>query len=341
MKNQQKNRPLLSFDWAVKRLLRNKANYVVLEGFLSELFKQQVTIKQILDSESNKETHFDKSNRVDILVENEDRELIIIELQFTNEFDYFHRMLYGASKVITQFIDQGNDYGKVRKVYSINIVYFNLGKGDDYVYHGRTTFRGLHTGDELQLTPTQRKEFGKVEAGDLFPEYYILEVKRFNDEAKDTLDEWIYYLKHDAIQDDFKAQGLAQARELLNYDRLPDEEKQAYDRAIDNRRSEWSSIYTAKAEGEAIGLKKGETIGLKKGEAIGLKKGEAIGLKKGETIGLKKGKEEAFREMALNAQCEGFTIAQIQAITSLPATQIEEILRQSISATTQQPADGE
>jgi predicted transposase/invertase (TIGR01784 family) len=315
MKNQQKSRPLLSFDWAVKRLLRNKANYVVLEGFLSELLKRQIKVKQILESESNQEAHFDKSNRVDILVENENRELIIIELQFTNEYDYFHRMLYGTSKVITQFIDRGNDYGKVRKVYSINIVYFDLGKGDDYVYHGHTTFRGMHTGDELQLTPAQRKEFGVMEAGDLFPEYYILEVQRFNDVAKDTLDEWIYYLKHDVVKDGFKAQGLAQARELLDYDRLPDDEKLAYDRAVDNRRSEWSSIYTAKKEG------------LSEGEAIGIQKGKAEGLAEGEAIGMQKGEAAATRKFVQNALRDGVSMAQIQALTNLTEAQIQEIIK--------------
>ena len=33
-------KPLVSFDWAVKRLLRNKANFGILEGFLSELLRQ-------------------------------------------------------------------------------------------------------------------------------------------------------------------------------------------------------------------------------------------------------------------------------------------------------------
>jgi predicted transposase YdaD len=212
-------------------------------------------------------------------------------------------MLYGTSKLIAQFIDLGNNYGKVRKVYSINIVYFDLGKGDDYVYHGHTTFRGLHTGDELQLTPAQHKEFGMLEVGDLFPEYYILEVQRFNDVAKDTLDEWIYYLKHDAIKDGFKAQGLAQARELLDYARLPEEEKRMYDRAIDNRRSEWSSIDTAKKEG------------LAEGEAIGIQKGEAIGA------------EKSLKNVVLNAARDGMSIAKIQAITGLDKAKIEEILR--------------
>jgi predicted transposase/invertase (TIGR01784 family) len=274
----------------VKRLLRNKANFVVLEGFLSELLKRQIKIKQILESESNKDTHLDKSNRVDILVEDEDRELIIIELQFTSEYDYFHRMLYGTSKAITQYIAKGQRYGKIRKVYSINIVYFELGKGDDYVYHGHTSFRGLHTGDELQLTPAQHEEFGRLEAGELFPEYYILQVAHFDDMAKDTLDEWIYYLKNGKIEDSFSAQGLAQARELLDYDKLSDEDKRAYDRAVDNRLSEENYIYTAKIEGRA------------------------------------EGREQALQHVVLDAHRTGLSIAQIQAITHLPAAAIEAII---------------
>ena len=58
---------LISFDWAIKRLLRNKANFVVLEGFLSELLFDDIKIEQILESEANQETVDDKFNRVDIL----------------------------------------------------------------------------------------------------------------------------------------------------------------------------------------------------------------------------------------------------------------------------------
>ena len=59
-------RKLVSFDWAIKRLLRSKANFGVLEGFLSELLHIDITILEILDGESNKDRGDDKSNRVDI-----------------------------------------------------------------------------------------------------------------------------------------------------------------------------------------------------------------------------------------------------------------------------------
>jgi hypothetical protein len=63
-------RNTIRFDWAIKRLLRNKANYGILEGFLSELLGEDIKIESILESESNKETAENKSNRVDLLVQN-------------------------------------------------------------------------------------------------------------------------------------------------------------------------------------------------------------------------------------------------------------------------------
>jgi hypothetical protein len=65
---------LVSFDWAVKKLLRNKANFDVLEGFLSELLGIDVKVEQLLESESNKQYEEDKYNRVDILVRTEQAE---------------------------------------------------------------------------------------------------------------------------------------------------------------------------------------------------------------------------------------------------------------------------
>ncbi|MDR0691724.1 MAG: Rpn family recombination-promoting nuclease/putative transposase [Prevotellaceae bacterium] len=242
-------RALISFDYALKRLLRNKANYDVLEGFLSELLMRDIKVKNILESESNKQYREDKHNQVDILVEDANGELVIIELQFNIEMDYFQRMLYGTSKVIAEQMRQGDDYVGIKKVYSVNIVYFDLGQGADYVYHGKTHFKGLHRQDELQLSVSQRKVFGIQEAGDIYPEYYILKVNNFNDVAKDRLDEWIYFLKHNAVKDEFKAKGLDKAREVLARDRLSAEDRREYDYLEKIRSHNLSMIASAKDEG--------------------------------------------------------------------------------------------
>ena len=252
-KTYMETRSMISFDWALKRLLCQKANFEVLEGFLSELLRRKIIIDHIGESDGNQTEEDDKWNRVDIFVEADDGELVIIELQYNSEKDYFQRMIYGASKALTEHIHEGQPYLAVRKVYSINIVYFDLGQGDDYVYHGITNFTGLHTQNELLLSDAQQKVYGKTIVGELYPEFYIIKVGKFNDVAKNTLDEWIYYLKNNRIKDEFTAQGIDQARKVLAYDRLTEEEKKRYWRHVEERRIRDDEFSTAYLEGEMKG----------------------------------------------------------------------------------------
>jgi len=224
---------LIRFDWAVKKLLRNKANFVVLEGFLSELLFDDIKIQKILESESKQETENDKYNRVDILTQNSKIELIIVEIQNTYEIDFFHRMIYGTSKALIENISLGQPYSEIKKIISINIVYFDLGQGKDYVYKGKMNFEGLHEKDTLQLSIQQKQTFTKKEISDFFPEYYIIKVNKFNAIAKDTLDEWVYFLKNSEVKDEFKAKGLAEAKEVLDIMRLDKEQQYGYNRYLD------------------------------------------------------------------------------------------------------------
>ena len=243
----------IRFDWAMKRLLRNKANFAVLEGLLTTLLGETILIQKLLESESNQEDEFDKYNRVDMLAENSKGELILIEVQNNNEYAYFQRMLFGASKLVTEYINRGEGYDQVRKVYSVNIVYFSLGCGKDLVYHGKTEFRGIHQGDILELTPFQKQTFKVDSVSQLYPEYYILKVNDFNQVAKSPLEEWIYYLNTGDIPDTATAPGLNEARQRLKLDRMTKEELNAYYRHLDNIVILRDNIFTERAEGRAEG----------------------------------------------------------------------------------------
>ena len=185
----------VSFDWVIKYMLRDKTNYVIVEGFLSELLKQSIQIIEVIESESNKNTPDDKYNRVDVLVRNQNDELIIIELQYEAEIDYFQRILYGTSKLITEHIKKGEAYACVRKVISVSLVYFDLGLGDDYLYHGTTIFKGIRKGDTLQLSKKQQRFYQCEQIKDIYPEYYLIKIKAFSGKIEDKLDEWIYFFK--------------------------------------------------------------------------------------------------------------------------------------------------
>ncbi|MCC2666959.1 MAG: hypothetical protein K0S63_875, partial [Gammaproteobacteria bacterium] len=76
---------LVRFDWAIKNILRQKANFAILEGFLSELLQEPVRIDSLLESESNSLQETEKFNRVDLLVETQKKQKIIVEVQTASE----------------------------------------------------------------------------------------------------------------------------------------------------------------------------------------------------------------------------------------------------------------
>ena len=253
---------LIRFDWAIKRLLRNKANFGILEGFLSELLEYDIKIDSILESESNQETKEEKNNQVDLLVRNEQGELIIIEVQDKMEQDYLMRMLFGISKTLVENMYKGMKYYNVKKIISVNIVFFDFGQGEDYVYHGTTIFSGKKRKDILQLSPAQKALFNKTEIAKLYPEFYIIKVNQFDEIAENTLDEWIYFLKTEEIKDEFSAKGLKEAKEKLDIMKLTDAERKAYNNWVEYERQEASIIVgnyiVAKEEGRLEGLLEGE-----------------------------------------------------------------------------------
>ena len=271
------NTKVIRFDWAIKKLLREKANFVILEGFLTVVLKQDIKIIEILESESNQETENDKFNKVDLLVKNQEGEFIIIEVQNNNEHDYFQRMLYGTSKVITEHLKKKEAYSKVKKVYSITVAYFDLGQGTDYVYYGKTEFTGIHSNETLALSEKQVKLFEKKAVKDVFPEYYIIKADKFDDKkVSDKLDEWIYFLKNSEIPDSFTAPGLQEAKETLAEIRMTESERVAYERSNKRLRDIASANFTKEADykfeleekyeqGIEQGVRKVAMLGIQKG----------------------------------------------------------------------------
>ena len=299
------------FDWAMKRLLRDKANFGVLEGLITTLLGHPIRILKLLESESNQEDEDDKQNRVDVLAEDADGALYLIEVQNETEFAYFQRMLFGTSKLVTEYINRGEGYEKIRKIYSINIVYFNLGNGKDYVYHGKTEFRGIHDNELLNLSPFQQQKFGVDEVSELYPEYWILKVNDFNKWSKTPLEQWVYFLNTGEIPDDADAPGLNEARKKLKLEQMTREELATYYRHLDNVVILRDNITTARGEG----FLEGESQGLKVGKA----QGRAQGLEEGRREGYRRGK----LEMARSLKQLGMSVADVAKGTGLTAAEVE------------------
>ena len=295
------NNKYIRFDWVVKRMLRDKANFAVLEGLITVLTGEQVTIAEILESDGNQVNTVDKFNRVDIKAKNERGDRIIVKLKLTRELYFIMRMLNGVTKALTEHIEIGNKYDKVKKVYSINILYFDLGQGSDYLYHGKTVFTGVYTGDQLRVNTREADEIKMTVPEDVFPEYYIVRVNEFNDVARTPIEEWLDYLKNNRIKDDTSTPGLKEARQRLLYMTMTDAERKAYDAHMDDIMVQNDVLDTAKMEGRAEGRIEGRAEGQVEGRT-----------------------EEKI-EMAKKMKAMGMAIETISQISGLTAEQIDQL----------------
>ena len=260
-----KLKELIRFDWFIKFMLRDKSDFEILSGFLSELLKEDVEVIDLLESESNQKEQDDKFNRVDLLVKTSTDELIIVEVQNEFQIDFLQRLLYGTSKATTEYIKKGENYSAIKRIISVSIVYFEIGLGKDYVYVGTTNFIGMHKKDILELSENQKTTFKREHINHIFPTYYLIRAEFFKDVINDKLDQWIFFFKNGKVLNDFNAKGLEKAAKVLDYAKMNEEEKKSYDIYYYNLRESNSYALTQRvlireAEEKAFLDAKKETI---------------------------------------------------------------------------------
>ncbi len=319
---------LIRFDYAIKKLLRNKANFGVLEGFIEVILEKKCKIQAILESESNQDKSDDKFNRVDIKAQDEDGEIFIVEVQ-TSRYTYFlERILFGVSNAVVEQACQGEDYDLIKKVYSISVVYYDFGEGEDYIYRGTTEFRGVRKHDILKVSrkeelteeellaeqdkPENKRRAYKLKkqtVGNIFPEFCLLRINAFRPSIADALDEWMTFLKDNSIKDDTLAPGLVQAKEVLKISNMSKAERDTYLRHREAMQNERSATRYSYASGKVDG----RIEGIAEGRAEGLAEGEA------------KGRADAMRETARKMKAKGLNIDDIANFTSLPPDEIAKL----------------
>lgn len=290
----------IRFDWAILHQLHQKANFGVLEGFLTVFLNEPIKIVEILENEGNVLAE-DKFYRVEIKAKNSNGEDILVEIQNITRLCYQERIFYGVDKAITEHINLGNTYKEVKKVYSISILYFDLGKGSDYIYVGQNNFIGLHTQDQLIISTKEKDTIVRKSPAEIFPTYMLVRVNEFNKVAKSPLEEWVDYLKNGVINPDTKAPGLQEAREKLKYYSMSNAERHAYDEHVNAIMIQNDVLGNARLEGHA----EGRTEGRAEGRA--------------------EGKTEEKNAIALKMRQAGLPIEQIMQFTGLSEENIKSL----------------
>lgn len=224
----------IRFELVAKKLLRDKANYAVFEGLISVFMHREVKIQEILENAGTRVKEDSEPDRIDMVAKDSDGELLIIEIRLSRRLCDLERIFFDLGKTLSEYGANGGICQKVKNVYSISLLYFDLGQGDDYVYHGQTIFQGRQTGHEFQLCGRDRDFLKTGFTEEILWEYYLIRVNEFDKVAESPLDEWVHYLKTGHVHPDTTTPGLKEIRERLGYTQMSPEERRDYQRYLAN-----------------------------------------------------------------------------------------------------------
>jgi predicted transposase/invertase (TIGR01784 family) len=295
------DKPLVSFDYAIKYLLKDKGDYGIVEGFISALLKtkgyKDIKIVALLETESNKEDSKSKRSLADLIVEDEDHHKYIIEIERNVKDSFIHKACFNTSRLIVDNLAQREDYTQIIKIFHISLLYFPIGNGNGAIYHGKTIIHEIETNEKLSVH-IKNQETGEVfDATDILPEYFYISVPLFNDRLEREIDDWLHVMKYDEVPPNYHSPYMVQVAEKLSILKMTPEERANYSYYQKKLYNDRDELQAAEARGEARGIDIG--------------KGE-------ENIRVK-------IEIAKNLLSQNIDINTISAVTDLPIEKINEL----------------
>jgi len=224
-------KPLISFDFAIKYLLKNKGDYDIIEGFISALFASQgyppIKINALLDTESNKETLELKKSIADLVVEDEEGNKYIVEIERSYTPHFIHKACFNSSRLVVDGIYGNQDYTTIKKIFHISLLYFSTKEMLKPIYHGKTIVHEVDTKHPVDVRIANER-LVIFNTPNVFPEYFFISVPMFDDVINSEIDEWLYVMKHSDIKQSFKYPYMAKVAERLAVIKMSAAERNEY-----------------------------------------------------------------------------------------------------------------
>jgi len=277
-------------DLAFKKIFGNEKHKNILISFLNAVLdfkgdREIVDVKLVNPYQVPKIPEL-KETILDIKAKNKKGESFIVEMQKKDLGDFAKRSLYYTSKAYVSQLDKGKDYSKLKKVYFIGILNFNIFENKNYI--------SRHLIINQETSTQDLKDF----------EFTFIELPKFNKELNELetiLDKWIYFIKNaenlEMIPKEFKNQEFKEAFEIAKQTAWNKEELEVYEYIALKEADEINALRTAERKGEKRGLEKG----------------------------LQKGKEEGRKEKAIEIAKNLLDVLDSKTISEKTGLSIEEI----------------
>ena len=249
------DKPLISFDYAIQYLLKNKGDHEIVEGFISVLLGTlgypPVKINALLESASNKESDDLKKSVADLIVEDSKGVKYIVEIERSYTTNFMHKACFNSSRLISDNIFGAQDYRSIVKAFHISLLYFRPEEMQKPICHGKTI---IHEVDEEPVDISIINQGNiRFQNKNIFPEYLFISVPAFNDIIRKEVDEWLYMLKNSDTKEDFKSPYMTKIKERLSVIKMSAKERSEYYKYLKDVIHAEDVLAAATSKGEAKG----------------------------------------------------------------------------------------
>ena len=300
MKNNKENIEIKKLsDLFARYLFGRNGNEDLLENLVNATLRdfnfEEVKDLEIIDPFNLSENIDLKESIIDVKAKTKDNKIVIIEFQLCGNRNFLDRIFYYISKNIVNELHKGEDYKRVQKIISINLLDFNLDFEDEGKPHRC-----------FKLIDTEKKNISLD-----YIQMHIIEVQRFiNILENSTIEElknnklltWMKFFTSNNLKDiekELKEANPIMTKVIEEYKRFTSDDKLM--RAYDAR--------------DAFLL----------GQKMMLSREREEGFEEGMEKGMEKGIEKQNYTIAKSMKAENIDIETIKRITGLTIKEIEKL----------------
>ena len=291
-------------DVIFKNLFSKVGNEDLLKEFLEEILG--IKIKKIeiqKEVELNKSHTKEKVGRLDLRVKINKNAIVVIEMQIQDKCKMDKRAMYYASKIMASSLEVGETYNRIKNMYVISILDYNMLETDEY-------------STDTVIVDSKYRKYIVIDG----IKYYFIELPKFREQVKvpkTKLEEWLTFIDYEN-------------REMVNMaiaqNKLLEKAQKEYEYLTgDEATKRWQFLREKAILDERAAYINGKTRGNEEGKIAGRKEGKKAGRKEGERVGRKKGEKIAKIETAKAMMKDKVKRELIEKYTGLDKKELEKI----------------
>lgn len=296
-------------DYGFKELFGKEYSKDILIDFLNELYSDLPNMRKIVDiryadKEMSRKTEDGRTVIYDIHCQTDNGHYLIVEMQVNSQLHFLNRAIYYLCRSISEQGEIGDDWKyDFKPVYGIFFANFKM--------------TGLEAKVKIHSEICDIEEVKPISDKICLSFIQLPYFTKRLEECISGFDQWIYVLKHLSTMNTmpFTAEKeiFKKVANISDLHRLSPNERQEYDAAL-KRYRDYNTTYLGAIES-------GRVEGIAEGRAQGIAEGRAEGRAQGITEGEAKSRLEIARKML----AQGFSIEQIQSLTNLSESEIDEL----------------